>query len=79
MEALAVLEKKITDLVDLVNTVRAENVRLTEKNDVLKKKVEDLESSSLEHTKESVQEREITKLMVDSSIHDIDAVVGREQ
>ena len=79
MEALAVLEKKIADLVALVSTLRAENARLIEENGFLKKKVEDLESLSFEHTQENVQEREMTKLMVDSLIHDIDAVVGREQ
>lgn len=79
MEALAVLEKKISDLVDLASALRVENARLAEENGVLKKKVEGLESLSLEHTQESEHEREITKLMVDSLIQNIDAVVGHGQ
>lgn len=79
MEALAVLEKKITDLVTLANTLRVENVQLAKENAVLKKKVEGLESLSLESVKESEHEREITRLMVDSLIQNIDAVVGHER
>ena len=78
MEALAILEKKIADLVERVSNLRAENSALIEQNSVLQKKIERLETLSLTQTKEDEHERELTKVMVDNLIRDIDAVVGQE-
>jgi regulator of replication initiation timing len=78
MEALGVLEKKIADLVELVAKMRAENVRLFDENLLLKKRIESLENLSLTHENESEREREVTKVMVDSLIRDIDAVIEQE-
>lgn len=78
MEALAILEKKIADLVERVNNLRAENSALVEQNSALQKKIERLETLSLTQTKEDEHERELTKVMVDNLIRDIDAVVGQE-
>ncbi len=78
MEALAILEKKIADLVERVNKLRAENGALIEENSALQKKVEHLETLSLANTQNDEHERELTKVMVDNLIRDIDAVVGQE-
>ena len=78
MEALAILEKKVADLVERLNKLRAENTALKTENAQLVSKVEHLETLSLSHDEKSVQERELTKTMVDNLIRDIDAVVECE-
>ena len=78
MEALAILEKKIEDLVSLVSLLRGENASLANENAELKKKVEDLEVLTLEKNKQSDEEKQLTKSLVDSLIKDIDAVVEQE-
>jgi len=78
MEALAILEKKIEELVKLINQLRSEKAELAQENATLRKKVEDLEMITLEGEKETAQERELAKEMVDSLIKDIDAVVEQE-
>jgi len=78
MEALAILEKKIEDLVSLIGSLRSENSLLAKENCELKQKIEELEMFSLERNKETDEEREFTKSLVDSLIKDIDAVVTQE-
>ncbi|HBR70382.1 TPA: hypothetical protein DIC20_04455 [Candidatus Dependentiae bacterium] len=78
MEALAILEKKIEDLVSLISLLRGENATLSKENVELKKRVEDLELVTLENSKQTDEERELTKRLVDSLIKDIDAVVEQE-
>ena len=78
MEALTVLEKKIADLLELANKMRTENSKLLDENILLRKRIESLETVSLVHSKESEHEQEVTKVMVDNLIRDIDAVVGQE-
>lgn len=78
MEALSILEKKIEDLVSLISLLRGENALLARENGELKKKVDDLEIVTLEKSKQTDEERELTKKLVDSLIKDIDAVVEQE-
>jgi len=78
MEALVILEKKIEELVNLVGQLRNEKTDLAQENLLLKKKVEEFETLTLESKQESVQERELAKEMVDNLIKDIDAVVEKE-
>ena len=78
MEVLTVLEKKVADLVDRINKLRADNDALNQENVQLRGKLESLKALSLSHSQENNQERELTKTMVDSLIRDIDAVVERE-
>ena len=85
MEALVILEKKIEELVGLVTELKQKNVALiednfllTEDNVELKKKVEELERLSTDSSKETEEERELARIMVDSLITDIDAVVKQE-
>lgn len=79
MEVLAVLEKKVADLVERLNAMRTENDALKAENKQLKSRLEQLEVLSLSRTEQDEQEREVTKTMVDSLIRSIDAVVEREQ
>ena len=78
MEALAILEKKIEDLVSLISLLRGENASLARENEELNKKVEGLEILALETNKQSDEEKQLTKSLVDSLIKDIDAVVEQE-
>ena len=78
MEALAILEKKIEELVQLISQLRLEKAELAQENIALQKKIEDLEVMTLEGKKESDKERDLAREMVDSLIKDIDAVVEQE-
>jgi|GEM_PF-1214690 regulator of replication initiation timing len=85
MEALVILEKKIEELVKLVTELKQKNISLIEDNFLLtedgielKKKVEELERFSTASSKETEEERELARIMVDSLITDIDAVVKQE-
>jgi len=78
MEALTILEKKIEELVKLINQLRNEKAELAQEKVALKKQIDELEVLTFEDKKESDQERELTKEMVDSLIKDIDAVVEQE-
>jgi len=85
MEVLAVLEKKIATLVELVKELQA-------KNDVLKKELADareemallvIESDQMAlkikaFEAQEVDQREQTKCMVDSLISDIDVLLSKE-
>lgn len=78
MEALAILEKKIEELVQLINQLRLEKAELAQENIALQKRIEDLEVMTLEGKRESDKERDLAREMVDSLIKDIDAVVEQE-
>lgn len=79
MEALAVLEKKIADLVEVISALRVENGQLVNENQQLREKVEQLETFSLTHRREDESAREATRTMIDNLIKDIDAVIAHEQ
>ncbi len=78
MEALAILEKKIEELVKLISQLRNEKAQLAQENLELRQRLDDFELLTLESKKESDEERELTKAMVDTLIKDIDAVVEQE-
>lgn len=79
MEALAILEKRVTDLLQLVKELKAHNAQLQTDNTALQAKVDSLENSLLTDRQELVQEKELTKLFVDGLINDIDSFVSAEQ
>ncbi|MCL4380322.1 hypothetical protein M1466_02455 [Candidatus Dependentiae bacterium] len=79
MEALAILEKRVTDLLQLVKELKAHNTQLQTDNTALQAKVDSLENSLLTDRQELVQEKELTKLFVDGLINDIDSFVSAEQ
>jgi predicted transcriptional regulator len=82
MEALALLEKKITELVERANKLREENEALKQVNAHLEKTMEELQARLLSHdkeNKENEEERALTKIMVDNLIQEIDAIVEHER
>lgn len=81
MEVLRVLEQKIAVLVDLVEKTRADNARLIEEKVELETKIKVLESlqkSDEEREVRFVQERELTKSVVDGLIDRINSLSGSE-
>lgn len=79
MEALAILERKVTELLQLVKELKAEKNRLQGLNQELELKVEALEHSLLIDRQELDQEKELTKVFVDGLISNIDSLVQNEQ
>lgn len=79
MEALTALERKVTELLLFVGQMKTENGKLTKENADLKRKLEAAQKVASE--KNSTYDQEVTsaKVIVDSLIKDIDAVVGNER
>ena len=75
MKALGVLEKKVSDLLDLVKKLKEENAKLREEKKQLDSKVLDFEVSMLKKREELDQEKELTKVAVDGLIKSIDSLV----
>ena len=82
MEALSLLEKKLTALVEVMHELKMEKARLAEENLQLQAKLEMLEDSLLTDN-ESIdklnQERALTKTVVDDLIRSIDLLVEEKQ
>ena len=75
MEALAVLENKITELVSLVNKLKKENAALLAENKRLNEALVLQEGTSRKDREVLDQEKELTKLAVTGLIRNIDALV----
>lgn len=86
MDMLQALEKKVVALVSLVNRLNQENGALKqdlsgfkEENKKLEKQVEMLESSVLKESsrlqEQLLKEKELTKIVVDDLIKNIDALL----
>lgn len=78
MDAFKVLEEKIVLLVERVAYLKKENETLLQKNDELQAKVTALEESLLADTRhiDSLHaEKEVTKMVVDDLIKNIDALI----
>ncbi len=81
MEALKVLENKVSSLVKLVETLRADNDKLMKEREGLKTKNKTVEASRSADSKrmgELDKERELTKLAVDDLIKSINSLVEGE-
>lgn len=78
MEVLSLLEKKITDLLNVVKERNSTITELTEENKSLKEKIDLLETAILKDRDELDQEKELTKLVVDGLIKNIDSIVESE-
>ncbi len=74
MEALSLLEKKISDLLELIKKLKTENSDLKEDNKKLNEKIDSLETVILKDKEELEQEKELTKLVVDGLISSIDSL-----
>ena len=75
MEALAVLENKISELVKLVNKLKKENADLAAEKDKLQEELALLEGSSLKDREKLDREKELTRVAVDGLIKNIDSLV----
>jgi hypothetical protein len=85
VEALGILEKKLASLVDLAKKLKEENQDLREKNCLLSEenlqlheKLDFLESASVNKSDMLNQEKEITKMVVDGLIKNIDSLIESE-
>lgn len=82
MEVLNVLEKKVTSLIELIKSLKADKIALEEENCLLRSKLENLENTMLvqeKREKDWNQEIELTKMAVDDLIKSIDILVEQEQ
>ena len=82
LEQLQLLEKKVTQLIELVRDEKALNAQLVEEKNSLSARLDSLENSLLQETKgmeELNQERMLTKVAVDELISSIDRLVDEQQ
>ena len=75
MKALGVLEKRVSDLLELVKKLKDENSKLKLENDELKSTIDSFEASMLKSKQELDQEKELTKVAIDGLIKSIDSLV----
>jgi hypothetical protein len=75
MEALAVLENKISELIGLVNKLKKENASLAAEKDALCGQLALLEGLTKKDRENLTQEKELTKLAVSGLIKNIEALV----
>lgn len=81
MEALKVLEDKVSSLVKLVETLRVDKDKLTKENEKIKARYKSVEASYSVDSKRVTdlgKERELTKLAVDDLIKSINSLVEGE-
>jgi len=81
MEALKVLEDKVSSLVKLVETLRVDKDKLTKENEKIKARYKSVEASHSVDSKRVTdlgKERELTKLAVDDLIKSINSLVEGE-
>lgn len=79
MEVLSLLEKKISDLLEVTKNLKEKNAALTEENKQLQIKVDELETVILKDKEEIDQEKELTKLVVDGLIKSIDSLKSEQK
>ncbi len=78
MEALTVLEQKVLLLVSKVSELNRQNELLKTENMDLKEKNDDLEEALLLNTEEKGQEEELTRMVVEGLIQNVDSVLARQ-
>lgn len=81
MKTLKVLEDKLSSLVELVKDLKTENAKLAEENAQLAAKLSMLEASLQDDSHridELKQEKELTKIVIDDLIKNIDSLVGNQ-
>lgn len=82
MEALQSLEKKIENLIDLVNKLKKENAGLIDQNAQLTKTLKESQEALLHETKDLgslEQQRQEAMNIVDALIKNIDTFIEREK
>ena len=75
MEALAVLENKISELIGLVNKLKKENSTLVAEKEALCEQLALLDGVTRRDRESLNQEKELTKLAVSGLIKNIEALV----
>lgn len=75
MKALGILEKRVSDLLELIKKLKDENALLSLENKNLNSTIESFEVSMLRSKQELDQEKELTKVAVDGLIKSIDSLV----
>jgi len=75
MEALTVLENKISELIGLVNKLKKENASLVAEKEALCEQLALLEGVTRKDRDNLNQEKELTKLAVSGLIKNIEALV----
>ena len=75
MKALGILEKRVSDLLELIKKLKDENALLSLENKNLNATIESFEVYMLKSKQELDQEKELTKVAVDGLIKSIDSLV----
>ena len=78
MEVLTLLEQKVLLLVSKVSELNRQNELLKTENMDLKEKNDALEDALLLNTEEKGQEEELTRMVVDGLIQNVDSVLARQ-
>lgn len=78
MEALTLLEQKVLLLVSKVSELNRQNELLKTENIDLKEKNDALEEALLLNTEEKGQEEELTRMVVEGLIQNVDSVLARQ-
>ena len=82
MKALAVLEKKVASLLELIKELKTENAKLAEENAQVLAKLKTLKGSALIDSKRAQEldkEKTLAKSLVDDLIKNIDSLVEENQ
>lgn len=75
---IAILEKKIEGLIELLRTLKEDNVSLRSENKQLKDQVAQLESSLLKENKQFEQKLTVTEKAVSDLLKSIDELIESE-
>ena len=78
MEALTLLEQKVLLLVSKVSELNRQNELLKTENMDLKEKNDALEEALLLNTEEKGQEEELTRMVVEGLIQNVDSVLAKQ-
>lgn len=78
MEALNILEQKVAELVTKVADLQNQNEILLNEVESLREKNEILEDALLKNREDSDQEKELTKMVVDSLIQNVDSALNKQ-
>ena len=78
MEVLTLLEQKVLLLISKVSELNRQNELLKTENIDLKEKNDALEEALLSNTEEKGQEEELTKMVLEGLIQNVDSVLARQ-
>ena len=76
--SLHLLEEKVVHMIDMIKSLKSENMALKDKNKDLQGQLKAFESSLVAETKsleELSQEKMMTKMVVDNLLHSIDSLI----